>query len=735
MLERLKKSPLDRVLALLLGLAVVAVAYWNSPKVVDFRSWQPLCEGALLRPPELFQPGLYRLVAYALVRLFGLSGAIKAMGWLGPLALGGVAYQAMMFSVYMLVPRLRIDRVRPEFRTVMMPLLTAAGMGLFLMSGPVVHAGWFLTPSMLTLLMVFMTIGLFRNFFSRGTIPHAYWGMFLAGALSAESLSGIVITLCVVGVAYLIVKTDVEQQFVLSQPSVFHVTKCAFTLLYLLGFALLGGVNAWFFGSHGGVWTDAFRDMLVLPNLTAVAVLVGLVVAPLVVTVAMMPRSSDNDVYLPYVNGLLLMLVVLTSVLFCFLPETVAIDNECAKMLMLFASSFTAVAALQILLVDVYCRVQTRYPKLMRVAFFRLVLVALLALTALMLCKDGAPKLAVMIDQSADELVKETSGLKRLFSDGAMDPLLELKSACSGGRLHAHSMFGGRGEYTASLRTRDVSGDDDLSMMRIGASVTLASWIATDSPELAASAVQLGFEFWKRSDKTLPPAGGLVVLPGGGSPEELARARAWADQLADAILAGTFSSSYSFCKERRLCESFDMIRWRLGRMMELRSLECEREGDDRTARALRKSVGMLDRKNGSLMQLRKFMNLAWNQDNMQLTPRESLKVALGRANFRAAKPHAEAVLSSDPDDVAANFALGMYYYITRNFERAEKFLSTARRLRPTDPAIINNLSIVHMCQNKLESAERLALEALKIKPDSKELQSTLSEIRRRLKAD
>lgn len=727
-----KKSPLDRIVAISLGIIVTVVAYWTAPKVIDYRIWQPFCEGALLRPPELFMPGLYRLIVYALTRFCGINVAVRVLCLAGPVALGVVAYHAMMLTMSILVVLLRVDRVRPDFRNVMMPILTAVGMGLFLLSCPVLHASWMLTPSILILMLAFVTMGAVRSLFVRSDLIQGYFGIFLAGMLSAECLLGVMIMLCAMLVGYVIVMKDDGGSFVLSNPYVYHVTKWTFSVLYLLGVGSMLAVNAWFFDSHGGLWEEAFRGFFAMPDVNSVAIMVGMVFVPLAVALTMMPRSSDNEAYLPYVNGLLLLLVAFISVTFCVIPETVTIKNECAKMFMLFVAALTAVAALLTLLVDVYCRVQTHYSKVTRAVTFRIVIVALSLIIGLMVVLDGTRKISLLIDQCADEAIAESAGMKRLFSDGAMDGLLEIKSAQKGGRLRVHSMFGGRSEYAAKLRMRDVSGDDDVSMMRIGASVALGSWVSTGSQELMFSAVQLGFEVWKRGGKPMPKAGGLMALPSGCNQGDCDRFHAWVDGLSDRILAGCYDRAYARCREKRLRESFDMIKWRIGRMLELRALECERQGENDKARLLRNKSNLLDRRNRSLAELRGFMNLVWNQDNMQLTPREALKIALDRANFRAARPHAEAVISSDPDDARANFALGMYHYVARNFERADLYLSTAHKVRPADPAIINNLAIVRMYLNKLESAEQLALEALKIKPEAKEVQSTLSEIRRRM---
>ena len=735
MLESLRKAPRDRAAALLLGLALAALAYWLSPKTLDYRVWQPLCEGALLRPPEGFLPGLYRLVVHASTRFLGLGATVRILQIAGPVALGVVAYESVRLAMTLSTAILRPDEGRREFRNVMMPLLAAAGMGLFLTSGPVLHAAWMLTPSILVLSLTFLVAGAFRIFFTRGVLVSGYLGMFGAGVLSAECPLGLVLALAAEVQCFRVFYGG-QSRLPLARPEVFHVVKWALTVLFLFGAGTMLSADAWFFGMHGGAWLEGLRTAahFYLPDLQTVLLLCVVGGAPLVVAWALALRSCDSEIYLPYANGVLLLLLALASVLFCRMPDSVPLRDEWARMVLLFTAAFTAVVCLQVLLVDVYCRVQTRYPKLLRMALFRLVLAGLLAVSALDVGQDGARKIARAVGQGADELAAECAGMKRLFSDGALDELVEIKAALSGRRLLVHSMLGGREVYAERLRSRDELGDEDMSMMRIGASVALGSWVRFGSPKLQDSAVQLGLELWRRQGRPLPPVGGLAAVPDSVSDAERLRAQAWADDFAERVLAGDFRQAYARCREKRWREAFDMLTWRLGRMFELRAAGQEKRGNLEDARRLRRTSVQLDRENASLDRLRGFLNLPWSPDTLQLTPREALQVALGRSDFRAARPHAEAVLSSDPRNASANFALGMYHYVQRDFERADVYLEAAHRIRPGDTAILNNLAVVRMCRNDLASAEQLALQALELKPGTKEIEATLAEIRRRIKA-
>ena len=62
----------------------------------------------------------------------------------------------------------------------------------------------------------------------------------------------------------------------------------------------------------------------------------------------------------------------------------------------------------------------------------------------------------------------------------------------------------------------------------------------------------------------------------------------------------------------------------------------------------------------------------------QMTPREGLQFALVRADFPLARRYAEPILDADPEDVDANFGMGMSYLMEEQYGRAEEYLKRAR---------------------------------------------------------
>ena len=137
----------------------------------------------------------------------------------------------------------------------------------------------------------------------------------------------------------------------------------------------------------------------------------------------------------------------------------------------------------------------------------------------------------------------------------------------------------------------------------------------------------------------------------------------------------------------------------------------------------------LDLKNEALAQLRRQMDWVGMQKGARLTLREGLKLGLDRADFRLARTYAQQVLVSDPENSAANFAIGMGYFVEEQFGRAEVYLKRSLASRPDEPAALNNLAIAQMKLGRLDEAETNAAKALKVLPKSKEIQKTLQHIR------
>ena len=163
----------------------------------------------------------------------------------------------------------------------------------------------------------------------------------------------------------------------------------------------------------------------------------------------------------------------------------------------------------------------------------------------------------------------------------------------------------------------------------------------------------------------------------------------------------------------------------------MRADAADKSGDTTLALQESKQADDLDDRNEAYSRIRRQMDWIGQQKGMRLTPREGLRIGLGRADFRLAKTFAQQVLVSDPENVSANFAMGMSYFIDEQYGRAEVYLKRCLALNPNEPAVVNNLAIAQMRMGKLAEAETNATKALEIYPKSSEIKKTFEHIRQK----
>lgn len=751
------RLPPEKLWAIGLGVAVACLSWLLAPAAIDGRIWQPLTEAALLRPPEQLQPGVWRLMTYACVRTFGLGTTLSLLSLAGPLALGYVSYRAASGITTALALMLRTDRCPVAVHRFLMPGLVTAAVGYFATTWPLFQSSWMLSPQLLFLVFLFTIFGLMRRFLIGSRLSCGLAAGFLCGVISAESLLGWIVLIVSLISCHIRIWRDPERRFVLSNPATRNLMKWELTVVFCLGFGAVLAANGWFFVHHGGAWNTAFVNYFGKIRSGDLAVVFGLVVAPFLMTSMMLPQATDTQDFLSYARGLSLVVCGITSAAFLFQPGIVSFESEAVTVLLRYFATFSFTGSLTAVIVEVYCRNHLslfvlrfgaddpeqserkafRYPLFIRrwlgPAFSGLLVV----MAILSLCRDGTRTLTRELDRCAREILLESEGLDRLFTDGSLDELLEIKSACDGERLMCVSLFSKRSEHDVAVRQRGLTGADDLQAMTLGGAIALGQWIDANDPQLARSGAQVGLELWRRS-KTRPVLGGFIARPGGydvgsgADGEGLAQARRQAEAFAERADTPEVRRAYERCHDRRLKQRFDKLMWRVARILELRAHEEDRNGRIEEGSRLLALAHRLDGRNGSITEMRSSLGLMWEQTDLRFTPREVLLVMLNRADFRAARPHAEAVLESNENDPDANFALGMFYYREKNLKRADLHLQRALDARPRQPAILNNLANVRMKLGRLEEALELSDLALQLKPDVPEVRQTNEEIRHRL---
>jgi tetratricopeptide (TPR) repeat protein len=175
------------------------------------------------------------------------------------------------------------------------------------------------------------------------------------------------------------------------------------------------------------------------------------------------------------------------------------------------------------------------------------------------------------------------------------------------------------------------------------------------------------------------------------------------------------------------------VQWRLSVLARHRANAYDGRGDVDLAMEETHLADELDRKNGALARIRELMSWASKKKLERMTPQEGLRFGLTRADFALARAFAQRVLLVSPDDPAANFALGMDYFVQMQYSRAQVHLERCLERRPNDPAVLNNLAQCRIRQGDPEGALPYAERAREILPDSPEIRRTMERVQAALK--
>lgn len=331
-----------------------------------------------------------------------------------------------------------------------------------------------------------------------------------------------------------------------------------------------------------------------------------------------------------------------------------------------------------------------------------------------------------IVDDYIDEVVRESGDAKWLFTDGAMDAGMELRAAAAGHRLLALSVFSGGSKYEIAVRQREVEGEEDLHALESGAADAMRYW-SNDLPDrLPKIAVQVGIERWQRMQKLKPRVSGVLARFGEGPGESFEKdGTAAARALGERIIAAYENANPDGIGDRNVKRLFRHAQWRISYFCRVRADSSAGKEWGEEQRLDDDMMERLDTLNARLAELSKSAGWLSEHHGASLLPREGLRLALERADFKMAKTFAETVLRSAPQDVHANFAIGMYCLMNEQFAKAEAYLLKVLEVRPDDPAVLNNLSVAARKMRHAADAVAYAERAAKAAPDSSEIMRTL----------
>ena len=775
-----RQISLDRLYVILLCAAISALAWaWQfdspPPELMD-----SLAAAAGLRPPITPLSLLWQHVAGPLCRVFGLPAACTVLRIAGHISLGVFAFlSAALF--WMLLPEalLRGGHVAKWWR-IAVRFVLFHGIALLSFSDPVWNAFRWFSPLSLQVLIATAVAVCVMEHFDTGRRASLFAAFGLVGLLSADTpIGGLML---VILVAALFVRKCLRRSGRIAVPPDYNPVMNAhmpwwLTLAFAVGLAAGLGLEVSAFASLDGLaafgltWGDYacefpfiyLKTLLAACSPGGALIFVAIAVLPVLLALHFIDRATDAEKPLIYSHGVIFFLTGLLA--FSQLTGAQSLwfwkwggEGGCVRDGVLqcaaaFLCALSVMWAIAVFTIELYLRnfrrieaqqfrdemedagVSEALAAAQRLQ--RIVRICLLAGPVIMFScvlpfrAQGLERamLGVVAD-AARETADECHGADYVFTDGGLDAAVELAAACSGRSLRALSLMGGAtNKRELYLRVRGTTNASDRALLESGAADALRTWVRSHPEKAGTYAVQIGFELWRRDGRPMPECSGLVARPAGFAPGEAERGAVAARELAKRILALYEDDDPDGIPDRTLRDAFLFAQWRLAVLARHRANAYDEGRKAALAMEDTRLAEDLDSKNGALDRIRATMAWASRRKLERMTPMEGLRLGLSQANFALARVFALRVLDVSPDDPHANFALGMDYFVQKQYTRAQAYLERCRKSRPDDPAVLNNLAQCRLRLGDPTGALPYAERAKEILPDSPEIKRTIERIK------
>ena len=764
------QSSRNRLYVLLFGVAVAALAWaWQfgsvPPDLIEH-----LSIAAGLRPPKDTTALLWQYIAAPLCRCFGIQTAEIVLRVMGHVSLGVLAILSVMLFEMIVPASLRRGEHVVWWWRAWVRIVLFQGVAIFCCSDPVWRTfGWF-SPSALQALLVVLAVICVVAYFKNGRRPPLFAAFAILGILAADTPVGAVMLFGLVALLYIRWRLFGRQLDVvtLENPLANALLPWRLTLSFLGGVIVGTSLEVYVFGCLDGLAAFGWEEWSYLKALMQACSPAGMfiffvvAVCPVLVELGFIKRAADDEKHLEYFDGLIFLVCCLVAFsqmtganqlwFWTWAGEYGCVRDDVLKCVAVFLCSLAVLWALSVFTIELYLRnfrrittlrfqdaAETagaaeafaslnRVQRIVRIVFFFLPVLILGCVIPFRAQSLERAMLGVVSD-AAMETAEECRDVEYLFTDGGLDASVELAAAEKGRRLIALSMMGGAEDpREIYLRTRGVTNAEDKVLLGSGAPDALRTWVRSRPDKAKSYAVQIGFELWQRDRLPMPACSGLVARPEGLAPEEAARGAEAARALARRILAIYEWGNPEKTVNRSLRNAFLFIQWRLAILARHRANAYDEKGERDLAMDETRLADELDRKNAALENIRATMAWASKRKLERMTAREGLRVALNRADFALARVFALKILDAVPDDPSANFAVGMDYFVQRQYARAQVHLERCLENRPNDPAVLNNLAQCRLRQGDPAGALPYAKRALEVLPDSPEIKRTLERI-------
>ncbi len=771
----MKLDARDGVIALLLGSAAAVFLWAFSYKGLHPEAWVDCAVAAGLRPATSLFPGLWRLIARGIYGIMGIPGGNAVIAVLGKVFVGVMVGYTYLLGREILAILVRMHDESGVWSGRLSRWIAALAAVLLLCADPVWQLGQAFTPTTLLAFEFVLAAYLLARFLGAGTVKPVYYAMLVIGLFGAETPLGLAMLIGFWSIFYLLLNKGQLFHVQLLEPLLQQSSKWLITILWALG--LLAGitVNVVGFILFDGLGAtgvsvgdlplryavEMWQTLAGSASVGGWIVGLGFTLLPFVIAVSLLRRATDLEYFLSYHVGIVFFFVgclaysqvaSLEPLWFWTWSRTIAVHSG----LVLFVGSLMCVLAvlctLAVISVDAYCRdhrrlaeqvdpdalQQTRTGAALRrgrvlrgVVFFG-VITLLVAGVAVGRYQPKTLKMLHLIADYVAETVSEAGNARWLFTDGNFDCGIELSSASDSNRakpLVCIPLMNGRQARNFFALSQEMLDKEDRLCAEIGGGNILRTWQKDKPGKIAESAMMLGLEIWRvRGGREYPPTSGVLARDPWPDAAALEAGRRNGYDLIARVLSLYGAGGPDPRAGTYVNDLFLMLQWRLSRLARIRSELFDRDGDLTRAKEELSFAESLDDSNASLKRILEGMTRLRENTMRQMTPREGLQFALVRADFALARRYAEPILDADPDDVDANFAMGMSYLMEEQYGRAEEYLKRALVRKPKEPAIWNNIAVIQYRQGRFEEAKANALKALSLLPNSAEIKDTLAKI-------
>ena len=743
-----------------------------------------MSEAIGLIPPDDPMPGLWRMIVAGLASWVGVGSIDAALVWCGNVALGICTACIYLIFGNVILPLEQLSlRRRVNWSRHVLYILSGIGTLLVAFSEPMWQMGQTFLPETLELLITLPVVLLFVMFLRTGRLLFAGFAVALCGVLAGESVAGVVLGLTVLVATYFSAFLSSGVQFTFANLVVRFVSMWRLIGVFLLGYVLMATANCVVFTRMGGLEAHDWQpvDLIIrvfhlygLQTVSAASPIAWfaalfLVFVPFGLTLHLMKRAADDDKFLRYSDGLIILVCSIVALLqlspfasFWFWTWSAVHRPVSGYLLGLFAimNALTATFGFAVFCCEIYFRnirriAIRRFPddteesaakralesvgkfrRVFRLLFWTFTTSLLCAVFMRLPCTTTRELLGI-VDDYLEQVVDESGDADVLFTDGRLDRGVELRAAARGKKIVALSFMEDNSVYRQKCRQRGGADEEDRDMLTFGSADLLRSWTNTKRERLPSMATQMGLELWKRQGFTMPTCAGLLARTAGLDEKAVSngRERAWA--LAGRILdLRKRNPGLAGNADRLLADLFLYIQWRVAWFCHLRSEQADRANDLVLSEKEEALGSDLDKANPALSRIRQRVNSLATWQTGRLMPREGLHIGLGRLDFVMARHYAQKVLQTAPDYSPANFAMGMSYLKEEQYNKAAAYLRRCVEKDPNDISAWNNLAVVYQRQGSLDealaAAER-ALEAAKALDASEARERAVKSVTRTLR--